>query len=361
MINREFWNGKRVLLTGHTGFKGGWMCLWLSDMGAHVTGLALDPETDPSLFGSARIHELVEDYRGDIGDKKIVDAAFDEAAPEIVFHMAAQPLVRRSYRDPVETYRTNVVGTAHVLDAARRCDSVRSIVVVTTDKCYHNNEWEWAYRETDRLGGKDPYSNSKACTEFVAASFRESFFCSDAASGIGTDARLATARAGNVIGGGDWSEDRLVPDIIRSLIASEPIEIRNPSATRPWQHVIEPLCGYLILAERLWNGECQSAYNFGPEPENELTVAELVDQLSSGFRNAGGSVVSKADHPKEAQFLRLDSSRAKVELRWHPAFSLDDTLTFTSNWFNAWMNNEDMREHSIRQIHDYETKFLLGN
>ena len=356
MVDRNFWKGRRVLVTGHTGFKGGWLSLWLTEMGAEVTGLALDPATDPSLFSVTRLSERLDDRRGDIADLKTVDEAFAAARPEVLFHMAAQPLVRRSYNDPVETYRSNVLGTAHVLDAARRCDTLRSIVVVTSDKCYENEEWYWAYRETDRLGGKDPYSNSKGCTELVASSFRQSYFTADAASGKASPARLATVRAGNVIGGGDWSEDRLVPDIIRAILAGGTVEIRNPSATRPWQHVMEPLRGYIMLAERVFEGRNDVEYNFGPDIDNERTVGELVDRLTTLFPSAKGRHATDKKHPKEAQFLRLDSSRAKAELDWHPVLGLEDTLKTTADWFIAWMDGADMQEVTLRQLRDYAEK-----
>lgn len=359
MVNHSFWRKRRVLVTGHTGFKGGWLALWLTEMGAEVTGLALDPLSDPSLFSVTRLCSRLHDRRGDIADLNTVEGAFEAARPEVLFHMAAQPLVRRSYHDPVETYRTNVLGTAHVLDTARRAEGLRSIIVVTSDKCYENEEWYWAYRETDRLGGKDPYSNSKGCTELVAASFRQSYFSTDAASGMVSAARLATVRAGNVIGGGDWSEDRLVPDIIRAILAGETVEIRNPSATRPWQHVMEPLLGYILLAERLYHGHNDIAYNFGPDIENERTVGELVDRLTALFPDAKGQHASNRKHPKEAQFLRLDSSRAKAELGWRPSLGLEDTLKATAYWFRAWMDGADMRDVTLGQLREYSARGRL--
>jgi CDP-glucose 4,6-dehydratase len=356
MVNPEFWRGRRVLVTGHTGFKGGWLSLWLSKTGAHVTGLALAPEGRPNFFDVVRLGGAMADRRGDIADLTAVKGAFEASSPEIVFHMAAQALVRRSYIDPVETYRTNVLGSAHILDVARRNANVKAIILVTSDKCYENKEWHWAYRETDRLGGKDPYSNSKACAELVASAFRQSYFCAEPASGAPSGARLATVRAGNVIGGGDWSEDRIVPDIVRSILSQKPVEIRNPSATRPWQHVMEPLRGYLMLAENLYNGANDSGYNFGPDPENETTVAELVRLLTHYFSDAPGAKPSKGAHPKEAQFLRLDSSKARAELGWRPLMGLQETLKATAEWFKAWVEKQDMRAFTIGQIQEFESK-----
>jgi CDP-glucose 4,6-dehydratase len=322
----DCYRGRRVLLTGHTGFKGSWLALWLTEMGAHVTALALAPATAPNHWDLLGL-ELAE-RRLDVRDAAAVARAVAEAAPEIVFHLAAQPLVRRSYRDPLETWATNVMGTANLLEACRNTPGVRAIIAVTTDKCYENREWAWGYRENDRLGGHDPYSASKAGAELVAASYRSAFF-------HGADAPLlATARAGNVIGGGDWSEDRLIPDLVRAAGAGATLEIRAPGATRPWQHVLESLGAYLLLGQQLLAGrrELAGAWNFGPDQEGNRTVAEVL----AGLRRHWGELdweVSSAAQPHEANLLYLDSSKAKAELGWRPVWGLDQTLAATAAWY----------------------------
>ena len=319
---REFWQGRRVLVLGHTGFKGAWLSLWLLRLGADVAGLSLPPPTQPSLFALAGLAALIPTDIGDIRVLPTVQTAMARWRPEIVFHLAAQALVRWSYREPVETYATNVMGTVHVLEAARVTQSVRGVVVVTSDKCYQNNEWPWAYRETEAMGGDDPYSSSKGCAELVAAAYRRSFFPA-----------IATARAGNVIGGGDWAEDRLLPDCVRALTTDQPIAIRNKSAVRPWQHVLEPLCGYLLLAERLAaDNEFADAWNFGPADEDAMPVGWLASFVVRewGQRASWCEVPAEAVH--EAGALKVDASRARAKLGWSPRLRLADALRWTIEW-----------------------------
>lgn len=356
MINPDFWNNKRVLLTGHTGFKGGWTAIWLSLVGAKVTGLALDPDTNPNFFTLNRLTDHLTDIRGDIADRSAVKSTFESSDPEIVIHMAAQSLVKRSYLDPVGTYATNVLGTANVLDAARNANSVRAIIVVTSDKSYENKEWTWPYRENDRLGGKDPYSNSKACTELVAQSFRDSYFSKDAASGEPHPANLATVRAGNVIGGGDWCENRLVPDLVRAFGDNKPLHIRYPEAVRPWQHVLEPVRGYLMLAEKLFQDKGDtfaSAWNFGPDANAEISVGDLITHIQHIWPDIKAPQIDTQKHAKEAKFLRLDSTKAKSDLNWHPALDLDTCLDLTTNWYRAWHENQNMHTVTKAQIETY--------
>ena len=343
------WQNRRVLVTGHTGFKGGWLSLWLAERGARVHGLALDPPTAPSFHAACDVaRHVAADWRGDIRDPAALEACLNAARPEIVFHLAAQPLVRRSYREPLDTFDVNVMGTARLLEAVRACDSVRAVVVVTTDKVYDNREWDWAYREAEPLGGADPYSASKACTELVCESYRRSFL---AAAGI----RLATARAGNVIGGGDWAADRLVPDFLRAVEAGEPLAIRAPKSVRPWQHVLEPLAGYLLLAERLLESErFAEAWNFGPSEDDARPVGWVVDHLcglvpDARWRRDG------ADHPHEAGMLRLDSTKARQRLGWRPRWSLAEALARTVEWHRAWQAGADMAAVSLAQIEAFET------
>ena len=349
-----FWRNRRVLITGHTGFKGSWLCLWLERMGADVVGYALDPPTTPSLFESARVAELVESIRGDVRDTEHVTRVLREHDPDVIFHMAAQSMVRHSYEDPVESYSTNVVGTACVLQAVRNVPGRRAIVNVTTDKCYKNKEWLWGYRETDELGGRDPYSNSKACAELVTESFRESFFPRAEISrhGIG----LATARAGNVIGGGDWTRDQLVPDAIRAFMAGKPVEIRQPSSTRPWQHVLDCLCGYVVLAEKLsGNAELGTGWNFGPQQADVKPVSWIVDSLVKVWGDGASWRNDKAHHPHEARMLRLDSTAASELLGWQPRLNLTTALDWTARWYKSrHEDGADARDLCVRQIADYE-------
>lgn len=336
--------GRRVLLTGHTGFKGSWLALWLNELGAEVTGIALPPETAPNHWDLLGL--TIDDRRLDIRDADALQRAVRESRPEIVFHLAAQPLVRRSYRAPLETWSTNVMGTAHLLEACRQSDSVRAIVVVTTDKCYENREWVWGYREIDGLGGHDPYSASKAGAELVSASYRSAFFGADSAP------LLATARAGNVVGGGDWSEDRLIPDLVRALARGQPLEIRSPQATRPWQHVLESLSGYLLLGQKLLEGDksVAEAWNFGPALEGNRTVADVLHKLHQMWADLNWWTTEKPQ-PHEATRLYLDSSKARHRLVWHSVWNLDTTLQKTVDWYRAWLETGKVISRS--QLADY--------
>ena len=344
-----FWQGKRVLLTGHTGFKGSWLSLWLQDMGAQVRGVSLAPPTVPALFEVARVAQGMDHQVADIRDFAAVQSLVREFEPEIVLHLAAQPLVRLSYQQPVETYATNVMGTVHLLEAARHAGSVKAIVNVTTDKCYENREWAWGYRENEPMGGHDPYSNSKGCVELVSSAYRNSFF-DDA--GIA----MATARAGNVIGGGDWALDRLVPDILRALQQGEPVLIRNPHAIRPWQHVLEPLSGYLLLAERLYrHGQADAeAWNFGPHDEDAKPVQWIVERLCQDWGHGARWTLQPGEHPHEASFLKLDISKVRQRLHWAPRWTLATALQRIIDWHRAWMSGHDMRDLCLQQIHQYQ-------
>lgn len=349
-LDPDFWSGKRVFLTGHTGFKGSWLALWLNRMGAVVKGLALAPDTDPSLFTAASIADVIESEFGDIRNLEAVTASMRAFRPDIVIHMAAQPLVRLSYRDPVGTYATNVMGTVHVLEAARQIEGLRAIVSVTTDKCYENKEWPWGYREDEPMGGHDPYSNSKGCAELVSSAYRKSFFNDEEGPFV------ATGRAGNVVGGGDWAEDRLIPDILRAFGSGTPVPIRNPLATRPWQHVLEPLSGYLTLAEALWNGGQGYAegWNFGPRDEDAQPVQWIVEHMVGRWGEGASWERDAGFHPHEARYLKLDISKARERLKWQPRWNLETTLARIVDWHKAWMAGADMREHCLREIADFE-------
>lgn len=352
----DVWSGKRVFLTGHTGFKGGWLALWLASKGATVRGYALDPYTHPSMFQEARIGDLIEDLRGDIRDSERLNKALETFSPDVVFHMAAQPLVRQSYVDPIGTFETNVIGTAKVLDAVRRTPSVRAVVSVTTDKCYENKEWLWGYRETDPLGGYDPYSSSKACAEIVSAAYRQSYFAP--ANMAAHRCGIATARAGNVIGGGDWSTDRLIPDLVRGFLAGEPVRIRRPGAIRPWQHVLEPLYGYLLLAEHLLGeggGRYATAYNFGPSDDDAQTVGWIVERMRQSWGQNASWVLDPDPGVHEAGYLKLDASRARTELAWHPRLHLDSALQWLVEWYKARQGGADMQRFTLEQIAAYES------
>lgn len=352
----NLWAGRRVFLTGHTGFKGGWLALWLASKGAVVRGYSLDPCTEPNLFTEAKVGSVIEDIRGDIRDASTLDAALTTFAPEVVFHLAAQPLVRHSYVDPIGTFETNVIGTARVLDAVRRTSSVRAVVSVTTDKCYENKEWLWGYRETDPLGGYDPYSSSKACAEIVSASFRQSYFpVSDMAT---HHTAIATARAGNVIGGGDWSSDRLIPDLVRGFLAGEPVRIRRPHAIRPWQHVLEPVFGYIQLAEKLLSEDSAryaTAFNFGPSDDDAQTVGWIVERLKQKWGGNASWVLDEDPSVHEAGYLKLDASRARAELDWHPRLQLEAALYWLVAWYQAWQSGQDMYRFTLDQIAVYES------
>lgn len=349
-LSPAFWAGRRVLLTGHTGFKGGWLALWLRMLGADVQGYALPAPTTPSLWEEARLAELAPGTLADIRDGARVTAAVMTFQPDIVMHLAAQPLVRTSYETPAETYATNVMGTVHLLEAVRRCNAVRAVVVVTSDKCYDNREWPWPYREQDHLGGHDPYSSSKACVELLCASWRASFL-----QGSGT--LLATARAGNVIGGGDWSPDRLVPDAIRAWERSDTLMLRNPQATRPWQHVLDPLHGYLLLAQTLFDGQGHAAapWNFGPDSDGEASVADMVGQLSALWPGpAAWRAETQTQQPHEAGLLALDSAKAHRLLGWRPQWSLTEAVARTIDWHGAWRRGADMQAFTRDQISAFQ-------
>ncbi len=349
MVVRGFWRNKRVFITGHTGFKGGWLALWLTDMGAEVHGYALEPPTEPAFFTVTELQtRLASNSIADIRDESSLRQAMKEAQPEVVFHLAAQPLVRYSYEEPVETYSVNLMGTVNMLECTRQISGIKALVNVTSDKCYKNREWIWPYREIDELGGFDPYSSSKACAELITSAYRCSFLEVN-----GT--QLASARAGNVIGGGDWAEDRLIPDFLRAVDAGQSLKIRSPQAIRPWQHVLEPLAGYLGLAERLYSvGKAYAdAWNFGPEETDARTVAWLIDYLCRQVPSASWESDSLS-HPHETHTLRLDMSRAMTQLGWQPRWSLNVALDMTLLWHKAWREGMDMAAISLRQIHDYE-------
>ncbi|WP_397534527.1 CDP-glucose 4,6-dehydratase [Roseateles sp.] len=350
-VDPEFWRGKCVLLSGHTGFKGSWLALWLQSMGAEVHGLALEAPTTPALFAEARVAAgMATSTIGDIRNLAAVQRAMAACRPEIVLHLAAQPLVRLSYQEPVETYATNVMGTVHILEAARQVGTVRAIVNVTTDKCYENREWVWGYREDEPMGGHDPYSNSKGCAELVTSAYRRAFM---AQGGIA----LASARAGNVIGGGDWAADRLVPDVLRAFEKGEPVQIRNPHATRPWQHVLEPLSGYLMLAERLYlQGQTHAeGWNFGPRDQDVQPVQWIVEHLVAQWGRGAGWTLSEGEHPHEANYLKLDISKARHGLSWEPRWNLGQALERIVEWHQAWLTGQDMQALCLQQITTYSS------
>jgi CDP-glucose 4,6-dehydratase len=344
-----FWRGRRVLLTGHTGFKGAWLALWLQHLGAEVTGFSDGVPTNPSLYALASVAQGMRSIDGDVRDAAALAGAVAETRPEVVFHLAAQPFVRRAYRDPRTTFEVNVMGTVNVLDAVRLHDGVRAVVNVTSDKCYENREWEWAYREDEAMGGADPYSSSKGCAELVTAAYRRSFFADPAGP------RVASARAGNVIGGGDWGEDRLVPDIVRAALDGVPVGVRNPGSVRPWQHVLNPLSGYLALAEALWDTpEHAGGWNFGPAEEEARPVRWIVERLAD--RWPGGMVWTQDEgpHPHEAHHLKIDSSRARTRLGWRPRWGLETTLDRIVDWYAALRSGAEMRAATLTQIDAFE-------
>ena len=349
----SFWQGKRVLVTGHTGFKGAWLSLWLTQLGAKVTGYALQPPTNPSLFELCGLNQDMVSHIGDVRDYGKLLTVMKTARPDIILHLAAQPLVRESYANPVETYATNVMGTIHLLEAVRQEKSVRAVVNVTTDKCYENKEWVWGYRENEPMGGYDPYSNSKACSELVTSAFRDSFFNPQNYEQHGV--AIATARAGNVIGGGDWAADRLIPDFIRAIEANEKIRIRNPRAIRPWQHVLEPLSGYLMLAERLYKEGTVFAegWNLGPEDSDAKPVEWIVKKLCQLWGEGAAYAIDNGEHPHEANYLKLDCSKAKTRLKWQPRWCLQEALERIVEWNKAYRAQQDMKDICLTQITDY--------
>ena len=352
----QFWPGKRVLITGHTGFKGAWLSLWLHARQARVTGYALAPPTVPSLFEAARLSELIDSRTGDVNDLKHLQSVMDETRPEVVLHLAAQSLVRPSYSAPVETFATNIMGTVHLLEAVRNTGGVRAVVIVTSDKCYENREWIWGYRENESMGGHDPYSASKGCAELVTAAWRRSFFPVERWPEHGT--AVATARAGNVIGGGDWALDRLVPDIVGALLAGRTIVLRNPGSVRPWQHVLEPLGGYLRLAERLFadGTACAEAWNFGPGRASEVTVGDLAQRLKTLW-GSGTIELTEAQGPHEAGLLRLDTTKAATRLDWRPRLGLDEALALTVSWHRRHAADPaDARQVTLEQIAAFEAR-----
>jgi len=352
-MNAEFWAGKKVFITGHTGFKGGWLALWLNSIGATVKGYALEPSTEPSLFELARVDKACESQIDDIRDRQALARSMAAFKPDVVFHLAAQPLVRLSYDEPVTTFETNVLGTVNLLEAVRGCSSVKAVVIVTSDKCYLNREWHWGYREHESLGGHDPYSASKACAELVTQAWRLSYL--GAGGQDGRVCSIATARAGNVIGGGDWSADRLVPDILRDLADKKSIVVRNPQAIRPWQHVLEPLAGYLMLAERLVvDGEpWADSWNFGPREDSAKTVEWIVDALIRYWPGGGQWQHDGSRQPHEAHYLKLDCAKANDRLGWQPVWSLDESLEKIVHWQTAWLAGADMQAHSMQEIAEF--------
>ncbi|GAA5214021.1 CDP-glucose 4,6-dehydratase [Corallincola platygyrae] len=353
MINPQFWRGKRVFVTGHTGFKGSWLCLWLEKMGADVRGYSLPAPTSPSLFEEATVAHGMLSEEGDVRDGLHLRQSIHTFKPEIVIHMAAQPLVRLSYSEPVETYSTNVMGTVYLLDAIRQVGGVKAIVNVTSDKCYENKEWVWGYREDEPMGGFDPYSNSKGCAELVASAYRNSFFNNAKYREHGT--ALASCRAGNVIGGGDWADDRLIPDILKAFEKGESVIVRNPNAIRPWQHVLEPLSGYLLMAQRLYESgpEFAEGWNFGPNDDDAKPVEHIVNKMVSTWGENVSWQLDGEDHPHEAGYLKLDCSKAKMRLNWAPRWNLDETLERIVRWHKAWLAGEDMRQYTMNEIEDY--------
>jgi CDP-glucose 4,6-dehydratase len=350
MLDAGFWRDRRVLLTGHTGFKGSWMALWLQSLGAHVTGFALDAPTQPSLYELARVGQDMHSVVGDVRDHDAVAVALEQAAPEIVIHMAAQSLVRRSFAEPRETYATNVMGTVNVLDAVRAYgERVRAVVNVTSDKCYENQERGRGYSEDEPMGGHDPYSSSKGCAELVTDAFRRSFFCDESAT------RVASARAGNVIGGGDWAQDRLLADVMRAALAGERVRVRNPNSIRPWQHVLNPLSGYLVLAQALWRSpEHACGWNFGPAEEDAREVGWIVQRVAELWPDGIDSATDDGPHPHEARYLKLDSSRARQRLGWSPLLDLDAALQATVDWYAQLRDGADMRDVTLGQIEAFQ-------
>jgi CDP-glucose 4,6-dehydratase len=359
-LNRSFWKGRRVFLTGHTGFKGSWLSLWLHSLGAEVTGYALDPPTEPNLFVQARVEGCLRSLRGDIRNYSTLKEAIAECRPEVVLHMAAQSVVRTSYENPIDNYATNVMGTIHVFEAVRELGRPCVIVNVTSDKCYENREWVWGYRENEPMGGKDPYSNSKACAELVTSAYRESFFSPETVERHGI--ALASARAGNAIGGGDWTPHQLIPDLIRAFMAGKSCLIRNPASYRPWQFALEPLRGYLMLAERLSENApgFASGWNFGPVDADVQPVSWIADKLTQLWGDGAAWQLDSGSHPHEARALKLDASKAHARLNWRPALSLQETLAWIVEWYRELQQGSDMREITLSQIERYEALIQMA-
>lgn len=354
-MSPAFWRGRRVFLTGHTGFKGSWLSLWLQSLGAEVTGYALNPPTNPSLFETANVSDGMKSVIGDVRDLKSLQSAMRKANPEIVIHMAAQPLVRYSYANPVETYATNVMGSVHLLEAVRHNEGVKVVVNVTSDKCYDNREWVWGYREDEAMGGYDPYSNSKGCAELVTAAYRSSFFNPESYSEHRV--AIASARAGNVIGGGDWAGDRLIPDFIRAIVAGETVIIRSPNAIRPWQHVLEPLNGYLLLAENLYHhgSKYAEAWNFGPSESDAKSVEWIINQLVNHWgSDASFKIDAGAANLHEAHFLKLDCSKARMQLGWKPQWDATETIRRICHWHKAHLHGQNMKVYALGEIQQYQ-------
>jgi CDP-glucose 4,6-dehydratase len=348
-INRSFWKNKKVFITGHTGFKGSWMTIWLEKMGSNIAGFSLEPQAEPNLFTEAKLFDGITNYYGDIRNGDILEAAILEFQPDILIHMAAQPLVRYSYKEPIETFTTNIIGTANVLESARKSESIKAIINVTTDKCYENKEWEWAYRENDMLGGYDPYSSSKACSEIITSAYRNSFFND-------SEVAIASARAGNVIGGGDWSDDRLVPDALKAFENNHSVLVRNPKSIRPWQHVLEPISGYLMLAESLFHSgnEFAEAWNFGPYDQDTQSVEFILNKLTKYWGHNASWESDSNLNPHEANYLKLDISKASTKLNWKPTWDLNSTLERIVDWHKGWLNGSSPKELCINEIESFE-------
>jgi CDP-glucose 4,6-dehydratase len=354
MLDRSYWKGRRVLVTGHTGFKGSWLSLWLQALGADVTGFALEPPTQPSLFEQARVEQTLRSIRGDLRDLPALSDAVAQCRPEVVLHLGAQSVVRRGYDDPVGTYASNVMGTVHLLEVVRQRKQPCVVVVVTSDKCYANQEWVWGYRENEAMGGKDPYSNSKGCAELVTTAYRESYFPSATVDRHGV--AIASARAGNAIGGGDWTSDQLIPDLMRSFLEGQPCQIRNPTAVRPWQFVLEPLRGYLRLAEQLAAEPSgfASGWNFGPADSDAQPVSWIADELTRSWGHGASWSYDRAHHPSEAHLLKLDISKSRAGLGWSPAVPLKLALEWIVEWYRAFADGGDLQRLTRTQIERYE-------
>ena len=353
-MNPHFWKNKNILITGHTGFKGSWLSIWLKTLGANITGYALPPPTNPSLFKLAKVCEGMNSIEGDIRDLDRITAVLKKHSPEILIHMAAQPLVVKSYEDPYNTFTTNMLGTLNILEGVRHSESIKTVIIVTSDKCYQNKEWIWGYREHDNLGGIDPYSNSKACAELITSAYRNSYF--QKPKSPSKNISVATVRAGNVIGGGDWAQDRLIPDIMNSLFDDSLITIRNPESIRPWQFVLEPLDGYLTLAEQLHaNGnEYAESWNFGPNESDAQTVDWIVKKLSALWGSEVSCKVLPQSHPYESKYLKLDCSKAHQKLQWKPKLNLNTTLEWVIEWYRGYCNNSNLKELTEKQIKTYQ-------